>query len=53
MALPIAPTPCLTGPDAERFDRVVAEGLQHKVSLVAPKVDWERIHAIQRNLSDK
>ena len=50
MALPIAPTPFLTGRDAERFDRIVADGLNHRVVLTLPDVDWDDIHRVQREI---
>ena len=50
MALPIAPTPFLTGRDAERFDRLVAEGLKHPLKPKNIQVDWDKIHRIQREI---
>lgn len=44
MALPIAPTPFLTGRDAERFDRIVEWGLKHRLKPRAAAVDWDRLH---------
>ena len=51
MALPIAPTPYLMGSDAERFDRIVADGLKNRVPLTLPKVDWDDIHRVQREVA--
>ncbi len=51
MALAVAPTPFLTGKDAERFDRIVEEGLQNKVRLELRPVDWSRIHTIQNEIA--
>lgn len=51
MALPIAPTPFLSGRDAERFDRIVADGLSHRVVLTLPDVNWDEIHCIQREIA--
>ena len=53
MALPIAPTPFLTGRDAERFDRLVAEGLKHPLRPKNIQVDWDAIHRIQREIAAK
>jgi len=39
MALPIAPTPFLSGRDAERFDRIVAEDLAHNTLREPKRVD--------------
>ena len=50
MALPIAPTPFLTGKDAVRFDRFVAEGLKHPLRPRDIQVDWDEIHRIQREI---
>lgn len=51
MALPIAPTPYLMGSDAARFDRIVADGLKNRVPLTLPKVDWDDIHRVQREVA--
>ena len=51
MALPIAPTPYLMGRDAERFDRIVADGLKNRVPLTLPNVDWDDIHRVQREVA--
>ena len=51
MALPIAPTPYLMGSEAERFDRIVADGLRNRVPLTLPKVDWDDIHRVQREVA--
>ena len=51
MALPIAPTPYLMGSDAERFDRIVADGLKNRVPLTLPKVDWDDIRRVQREVA--
>ena len=51
MALPIAPTPYLMGSDAERFDRIVADGLKNRVPQTLPKVDWDDIHRVQREVA--
>ena len=51
MALPIAPTPYLMGSEAERFDRIVADGLKNRVPLTLPKVDWDDIHRVQREVA--
>ena len=53
MALPIAPTPFLTGKDAVRFDRLVAEGLKHPLKPKNIQVDWDAIHRIQREIAAK
>ena len=50
MALPIAPTPFLTGKDAERFDRLVAEGLKHPLKPREIQVDWEALRRIKREI---
>ena len=53
MALPIAPTPFLTGRDAERFDRLVAEGLKHPLRPKNIQVDWEALRQIKREIAAK
>ena len=50
MALPIAPTPFLTGRDAERFDRLVAEGLKHPLKPKNIQVDWDALRRIKREI---
>lgn len=45
MAIPIAPTPFLTGKSAERFDRIMKENEKKpKEKLVMPEIDWEELH---------
>ena len=45
MAIPIAPTPFLTGKSAERFDRIMKENEEKpKEKLVMPEIDWEKRH---------
>ena len=45
MAIPIAPTPFLTGKSAERFDRIMKENEKKpKEKLVMPEIDWETLH---------
>jgi len=39
MAIPIAPTPFLKGRDAERFDRIVVEGLSRNTLSEPKRVD--------------
>ena len=41
----------LMGSDAERFDRIVADGLRNRVPLTLPKVDWDDIHRVQREVA--
>lgn len=54
MALPIAPTPILTGKSAERFDRMMEE-----VDRTPPQklewhhVDWDAVNLILRERSKK
>ena len=44
MAIPIAPTPFLTGKSAERFDRIMKENEKKpKEKLVMPEIDWEKL----------
>ncbi len=50
MALPIAPTPFLTGRDAERFDHLVAEGLKHPLKPKNIQVDWDALRRIKREI---
>ena len=50
MALPIAPTPFLTDRDAERFDRLVAEGLKHPLRPKNIQVDWDALRRIKREI---
>ncbi len=45
MAIPIAPTPFLTGKSVERFDRIMKENEKKpKEKLVMPEIDWEKLH---------
>ena len=53
MALPIAPTPFLTGRDAIRFDRLVAEGLKHPLKPKNIQVDWDALRRIKRAIQAK
>ena len=53
MALTIAPTPFLTGRDASRFDRLVAEGLKHTLKPKNIEIDWDEIHRIQDEIIAK
>ncbi len=45
MALPIRPTPVLTGVDAERLEAYMAESETHKEKIGPLKLDWEKINA--------
>ena len=48
MAIPIAPTPFLTGKSAERFDRIMKKNEKKpKEKLVMPPTDWDKIHQIR------
>ena len=53
MALPIAPTPFLTGRDAVRFDRLVSEGLKHPLKPKNIQVDWDALHRIKCAIKSK
>lgn len=53
MALPIAPTPFLTGKDAVRFDRLVADGLKHPLKPKDIQVDWDALRRIKRAVQAK
>jgi len=53
MALPIAPTPVLSGKDSERFNKLLEKGLKNKVSKTEVNKGKALVEAVLRNATFK
>ena len=53
MALPIAPTPVLTGKSAEALDRYMRESETHKDTLVMPRFDQKKLDSAYKRMMER
>jgi hypothetical protein len=53
MALPIAPTPVLSGKDSERFNKLLEKGLKNKVSKTEVNKGKALVEAVLKNATFK
>lgn len=53
MALPIAPTPALTGKSAEALDRYMRESETQKDTLVMPRFDQKKLDSAYKRMMER